>query len=172
MQRIWMTWFVAGSLGLAACGGRSATSAPPTVGNTGGTAGAAVAHLPWEAALTTGKRFELVVSGTGGGGESIAVTVASVEDHGDTRVYHLSWGEGSQAPTTITVHGDKVLIGDAKPEEMKEPSDQGDMTCYGADYSNPEGCDDVCDADLCLSPAGIVGLDGLYAPNYDMFRAP
>lgn len=156
-----MGWLV------VACG-RAPTPAGPQVGNSGG----AATRLPWEAALTTGAKFELVVSSTEGGGEAIAVTVASVEERAGTRIYHLNWGEGSQAPTTISVQGDQVVIGDAKPAEMKEPYTLGDMICYGADYANPDGCDDVCDANLCLSPDGIVGLDGLYAPNYDMFRAP
>lgn len=143
----------------AACGGKSGSSTTPAAG---------AARLPWEAALTMGATFSL--SDEGGEGMPIVVKVASVSDHGNERVYGLDWG-GVPGPARIVVRDGVVLLGDAKPEDMKAPFAGPQEVCYGEDMSNPDGCEDVCDANLCLGAAGIVSVDGLYAPNYGSYVA-
>lgn len=147
---------------VAACGGKSSSSTTP-----GSTAGSD--RLPWEAALTMGASFTLQEE-VGEGGDPVVVKVASVSDHGNERVYGLEWSSG-QGPARIVVRDGVVLLGDAKPEDMKAPFAGPGETCYGEDFSNPDGCDDVCDANLCLTGAGIVSVDGLYAPNYGAYTA-
>ena len=154
------------ALVLSACGGKS--SSPATSNTTPD--GPAAAKLPWEAALTVGAAFTLVDEIEESGGEPVTVKVANVEDKGSERVYTLDWGEGANGPTAIIVRGNLVLINDAKPEAMQEAFDTPMGTCYGEDFSNPDGCDDVCDAHLCMNDTGIVSVDGLYAPGYGMYR--
>lgn len=155
------------ALALVGCGGKAK-------GPVGTAAGAG--RLPWEAALTLGARFELVselASDAGDAEPPLVVTVTAIEPHSMARIYRLDWGDHTGGPTTITVEDGEVTVGDTSFAEMQKPwSDHGtDATCYAADYSNPNGCDDVCDASLCLSPtAGILSVGGLYAPNYGMFR--
>lgn len=155
-----------------ACGGSS--KGPATAGNGGGPGGhggGLAARLPWEAALTEGATFTLGNQVPESGDASVTVKVVAVEEDGGARVYRLDWGEGDMGPTQLRVEGTTVTVGDARAEDMKAPFARpgSDTICYGADYSNPEGCDDVCDADLCLSPAGIVGVSGLYAPGYGIY---
>jgi len=131
---------------------------------------AGTARLPWEARLTKGARFQLrdTISDDG---DPISVTVTSVEESGDSRVYHLKWSD--MGPSTVTVRGSSVLIDDADVKRMKEPFVESDGTvCYGEDFSDPEGeCENVCDADLCFHPKhGIVKVAGLYAPNDGFFE--
>ena len=48
----------------------------------------------------------------------------------------------------------------------------GSALTFAQDFSNPMGCDDVCDAQLCFSrEGGIVAVGGLYAPNYLPYAA-
>ncbi len=159
-------------LGLAGCGGKAK-------GPVGNAAGAGGGHklgdrLPWEATLTVGATFELVSEIGDAADEDgpLTVTVTAIEPHSDARIYRLDWSNGD-GPTTVTVEDGEVTVGDSAYSEMQPPwpDHDTDATCYGADYSNPEGCDDVCDASLCLSPTrGILSVNGLYAPNYGMFR--
>ena len=156
-------------LGLAACGGSSkghAVHAGPGGDDPG-------QRLPWEATLTQGARFELHED-LEGNGETVVATVAAVELDGAARVYRLDWGEGGAGPSVIRVEGTTVTINDAKASDMQAPYDQekGDGTCYGEDFSNPDGCEDVCDASICISPTdGIVSVFGLYAPNAASYSA-
>ena len=95
----------------------------------------------------------------------------SIEPHSDARIYRLDWSEGD-GPQTITVEDGEVTVGDSAFSEMLPPWPERDTDaqCYAADYSNPD-CNDVCEASLCLSPtAGILSVEGLYAPNYGMYR--
>jgi hypothetical protein len=160
---------------IAACGGKGTGPAPISGGGGGGGGGTETADLlPWEAALSQGATFELVVDPELESEEMsagpVTATVTQVETDGGARVYHLDWGEGSNGPTTIRVDHGVVTLNDAKPADMKEPfTPPGGATCYGEDMSNPDGCDDVCDADLCMGDAGIVSVDGLYAPDYSMY---
>ena len=156
-------------IAVAACGGKPASSTSP--GNGG--AAPSPARLPWEAALTTGATFTLQ-DDTGEGdeaGEPLVIKVTAVEDHGAERVYRLDWGPAGTGPSRIVVRDGVVLLGDATPEDMQEPFENPMGTCYGEDFSNPDGCDDVCDANLCLSTDGIVSVDGLYAPGYGAYLA-
>jgi hypothetical protein len=159
-------------VGLAACGGKGKGAVANGGGGGGGGGGA---RLPWEAALKQGASFTLQEDIEGGDSPPVTVTVTAVEEAGAARVYRLSWGEdGAGGPSSIRVEGATVTINDAKAEDMQEPWTQegGDATCYGEDMSNPEGCEDVCDAHLCISPTdGIVSVFGLYAPNYSSFSA-
>ena len=162
-------------LGLTACGGK----AKGPVGNGGGGGGRTAARLPFEAALTVGAEFVLYQTngdmsddGQGDGVPPAAVKVTAVEEDGGARVYRLAWTENTNGPDTIRVEGTQVTIGSASAAEMKEPwapPGGGDTVCYGADFSNPDGCDDVCDADLCLGSAGVEQVTGLYAPNYSSY---
>lgn len=159
--------------GLAACGGKSRG---PVSNGGGGGGGAAGERLPWEAALTVGAHFELIDDLGGPDQAPLPVTVTAVEQDGAARIYRLHWGgpedEGANGPTTIRVEGTAVTINDAKLEDMQAPfpPEDGDAICYGEDMSNPGGCDDICDANLCLSPtAGIVSVYGLYAPGYSSY---
>jgi hypothetical protein len=158
-------------LNVAGCGGSRKPAAAPatTAGGTGG------ARLPWEASLTAGASFTLhnqIPEATYD--LPVTVEVLSVEDDGGARVYRLEWGEGGNGPSTIRVAGTTVTLGDAGPEAMQEPwpGDDADTTCYAEDFSNPDGCEDVCDAGLCLSATrGVVAVTGLYAPNYGLYGA-
>jgi hypothetical protein len=161
------------SLGLvAACGGKGKADTTPA-GHGGPSALAA--RLPWEIALVQGATFTLRSELEDDDGvESVTLKVTAVEEDGGARVYRLDWGEeGANGPAQLRVEGSTVTVGDAKPEDMQEPYSPpgGDTICYGADYSNPEGCEDVCDASLCLGSTGIVEVTGLYAPNYGMYSA-
>jgi hypothetical protein len=156
-------------IALAACGGKSTGGATPA----GGGAGAAD-RLPWEAAMTKGARFELTPDMAPEAGEAapatLVATVTEVEDQGAARVYHLAWMEGegeADGPRVIRVEGGQVIIGaDTKLASMVEPlADQGGATCYAEDFSNPDGCEDVCEASLCLGSTGITSVSGLYAPG-------
>lgn len=156
---------------VAACGGKSSPS-------TGGTGPAPAGdRLPWEASLTTGASFTLAVESEGGEpapGEypDITIKVTNVEDTGAERVYSLEWGEGNMGPSKIVVRGTTVLVGDADEAAMQDPWEvPGGIWCYAEDYSNPDGCEDVCDAALCLSTAGIVQASGLYTPGYMPYAA-
>lgn len=155
-------------VGLVACVAKS----KGTVASGSGTA-TSDDHLPWEAALSQGAHFDLVPDpALGSDGVPVTVTVTEVAADGGARVYTLDWGGESNGPTTLRVDHGVVTINDAAPEKMKDPfTPPTGATCYGEDFSNPEGCEDVCDADLCLSDAGIVGVDGLYAPDYSMYVA-
>jgi hypothetical protein len=158
-------------VGLAACGGKSKEPATPSGGGGGGGGGD---RLAWEAALTQGARFELVEDLEGGSGEPTSVTVTAVEQDGAARVYRLQWGdgEGSNGPSVIRVEGTTVTINDASAASMQEPWEQpGGLTCYGEDMSNPEGCEDICDANICFSADGIQSVFGLYAPGYSSYSA-
>jgi hypothetical protein len=154
---------------LAACGGKSGSSST-TPGNAGGS-GSAANKLPWEAALTVGATFTLTTDMEDGGGDPVVVKVSAVDDQGGDRVYTLDWGEDGNGPSKIIVRGELVLLNEAQPEDMQEPSDTPAGTCYGEDFSNPDGCDDVCDGQLCLNDSGIVSVFGLYAPNYESYSA-
>ncbi len=154
---------------LAACGGKSGSSSTSPA-NTGG-GGAAGTRLPWEAALTVGAAFTLGVDMEDGEGATVVVKVTAVDDTGSERVYSLDWGEEGNGPSKIIVRGELVLLNDAKPEDMQEPSDTPAGTCYGEDFSNPDGCEDICDGQLCLNESGIVSVFGLYAPNYEPYSA-
>jgi hypothetical protein len=156
-------------VGVTACGGK---------GKGAGTAGTGTAaagdRLPWEAALTVGATF--IMKDTldeSGSPETVTVKVAAVETAGAARIYRLDWGDNSLGPTTLRVENGVVTVNDAAPTAMKEPFEppSTDTTCYGEDLSNPDGCEDVCDADLCLSPDGIVGVSMLYAPGYSIYAA-
>ncbi len=160
------------ALALGACGGKGKPATTTTGGGSGGD------QLPWEARLTPGARFELASDLEREDGEApapITVTVTAVERDGAARVYKLDWGEeGSNGPTSIRVDGTQVTIGEAAAADMQDPweAEGGGATCYAEDYSNPDGCDDICDASLCISPTdGIVSVFGLYAPGYGIFSA-
>ncbi|HVV84493.1 MAG TPA: hypothetical protein VHE35_15600 [Kofleriaceae bacterium] len=163
-------------LGLAACGGkaRGLVSAGGGAGGSGSGGGGDSDKLPWEATLTAGASWELALDpdlAADGDEPPVTVKVDKVDVQGTLRVYHLSWSDGGNGPTTLRVESGVVTINDAQAKEMKEPSEMPDgSTCYGQDFSNPDGCDDVCDADLCLGADGIVSVDGLYAPNDSMYR--
>ncbi len=144
---------------VAACGGKAGSV------NTPGGSG----RLPWEGALTMGAAFTLQEE-IGEGGEPVVVKVTGVSDRGAERVYSLEWSAG-QGPGRIVVRGGVVLLGDAKPDDMKAPFVGPSEICYGEDFSNPDGCDDVCDANLCLTSAGVISVDGLYAPGYGAYVA-
>jgi hypothetical protein len=153
---------------VAACGGKSSTSSTSNTTPEGGGGGA---KLPWEAALTVGAEFTLVDGMTAGmpeedAGDPVVVKVTNVEATGDQRVYTLDWGEGGNGPSKIIVNGAQVLVGDAKPEDMQPPWETPVGNCYAEDFSNPDGCEDICDAALCLDASGIVSVSGLYAPGY------
>ena len=164
MPRVASLLFV---IAVAACGGKSNS---PTVGNTT-PEGPAAKKLPWEAAFTEGKTFTLVEGETAGGpeeeqGDPLTITITGVEDHGNERVYTLKWSDAGNGLEKIVVRGDKVTFNDVKLEDMQEPFDTPIGMCYGEDLSNPDGCDDVCDGQLCLGDDGIHSVSGLYAPGY------
>lgn len=156
---------------VAACGGKSGTSSS---GSGTGPEAPAGKRFAWEASLTTGATFTLVPdegfddAGTG----EVIVKVTNVEDKGAERVYSLDWGDHS-GPGQIVVRGEQVLIGGAAAADMQEPWDMpGGILCYAEDFSNPDGCEDVCDASLCLAEgSGIVAVSGLYAPDYLPYTA-
>ena len=158
-----------------ACGGKAKARA--TTGSSTGGGGGAGDQLPWEAALTSGATFELGsdLDVEDGGGEPVTVTVAGVDRDGAARIYRLEWSDGGNGPTSIRVKGGKVTIGDAKLADMQEPWQNpttGDATCYAEDLSNPDGCDDICDASLCLSPTGgITEVFGRYAPGHGSYSS-
>jgi hypothetical protein len=108
----------------------------------------------------------------GADGESVSVTIVDVQDTGAERVYALDWGEHA-GPSKIVVRGGQVLVGESAASSMQEPWEMpGGIFCYAEDYSNPDGCEDVCDAALCLSEgSGVVMVSGLYAPEYASFAA-
>lgn len=156
----------------AACGGKSSSSG----GGTGPTAPAGD-RLPWEASLTTGATFTLAVESEGDdAGEEypdVTIKVTNVEDKGTERVYSLDWGGDHGGPSKIVVRGKDVLVGDAELSAMQEPWEMpGGIMCYAEDFSNPDGCEDVCDAALCLAEgSGIVSAMGLYTPGYMPYAA-
>jgi hypothetical protein len=157
----------------AACGGKS--SGPTGPSNTGGGGGGGGDPLPWEGALTVGAKFELVLDmeSENDAPDVLTATVTAVENEGAARVYKLSWGEGEGAngPTSIRVEGGKVRINDADLAAMQEPWEGPNQGwCYAEDFSNPCGCEDVCDADLCFDATGITSVGGLYAPNYMPYK--
>jgi len=165
MHRTYTSAFLVGCFGLTlgACGGAPARPVPAS-------ATSAADALPWEAALTAGARFELVRDAEfdegGEPAEPLVVTVESVDVADGARVYHL---DGGSTVTQIVVRGAQVLLNEAAPADMVEPYTDHfmpDVTCYAEDFSNPDGCDDVCEAELCLGPSGIIRISGLYAPNY------
>jgi hypothetical protein len=154
----------------AACGGTSSSS--------GGTGPAPAGdRLPWEASLTTGASFTLAADTEGlGDGEDypdLTIKVTSVEDKGTERVYTLDWGDELGGPSKIVVRGAQVLVGEAEAAAMQEPWEMpGGVWCYAEDFSNPDGCEDVCDAALCLAAgSGIVSASGLYTPGYMSYAA-
>ena len=156
---------------LGACGGK----AKPAIGTASGGGADTGDRLPWEARLTTGARFEMfgdLEDDSGEDGSRLVVTVTGVEQDGAARVYKLDWGEEGNGPASIRVEGTQVTVGDAKAADMQDPweAEGGGATCYAEDLSNPDGCDDICDASLCISPQdGIVSVFGLYAPGYGMY---
>lgn len=165
---------VVGIAGVAGCGGKGKGAG--TAGNTGGGGSTAAGgdRLPWEVALTVGATFTLKDTlDESGAPDTVTVKVAAVETEGAARIYRLDWGDNSLGPTTLRVENGVVTVNDAAPAAMKEPFEppSTDYTCYGEDLSNPDGCEDVCDADLCLSPDGIVGVSMLYAPGYSIYAA-
>ncbi len=156
----------------AACGGQSSGS------GTGPTPAPSGDRLPWEASLTTGATFTLGVEmeeGGEDGGEypDITIKVTNVEDKGSERVYALDWGGDHGGPSKIVVRGKDVLVGDAELSAMQDPWElPGGIMCYAEDFSNPDGCEDVCDAALCLAEgSGIVSAMGLYTPGYMPYAA-
>lgn len=152
------------AIALAACG-KSASGS-----GTGPTAPSGD-RLPWEASLTTGASFTLALDmeegGEDGGPAEITIKVSNVEDKGSERVYSLDWGDHG-GPSKIVARGKDVLVGDAELAAMQEPWEMpGGIMCYAEDFSNPDGCEDVCDASLCLAEgSGIVSASGLYTPGY------
>lgn len=153
----------------AACGGPSSPTTRPVSGPPATTG----VRLPWEASLTTGATFTLGVEDAAPGEyPDLTVKVTSVQELAGQRVYSLDWGEQGSGPSKIVVRGEQVLIGDAEPARMQEPWElPGGITCYAEDFSNPDGCDDVCDAALCLTDGGIVMASGLYTPGYLPYSA-
>lgn len=154
---------------VAACGGKSSTSTTSNTTPEGPAGGGA--KLPWEAAMTVGASFTLHDTIDESGGEPVTVKVANVEESGGERVYTLEWSDGGNGPQKVRVRGNLVLINDATPENMQEAFDGPAGTCYGEDFSNPDGCEDICDAHLCFDASGIIGVDGLYAPGYSIYEA-
>lgn len=155
------------SLCAVGCGGKST----PAIGNHGHDADG---MLPWEARLTVGARFELwqEFDTEEALPSPLVVTVSKVESVDGARIYHLDWSDDPNGPDRVVVRDGVVTIGEATPEQMKEPfrPSDGAMICYGQDFSNPDGCDDVCDADLCLDAEhGVLTVSGLYAPGYIQF---
>lgn len=154
----------------AACGGKSSTSSGT------GPEGPAAKRLPWEASLTTGATFAFELEegfDAEDGADELVVKVTNVEDKGTERVYSLDWGDHG-GPSKIVVRGELVLVGDAEAAQMEEPMEMpgGGILCYAEDFSNPDGCQDVCEASLCLAEGrGIVAVSGLYAPGYLPYTA-
>jgi hypothetical protein len=155
-------------IAVAACGGSSSSSsgAKTTPG------AAAPATLPWEAAMTVGATFTLVDGMTAGledEGEPLTIKVTNVEDTGSERSYTLAWSDGGNGLEKIVVRGGGVVFNDVKPEDMQDPYETPIGTCYGEDLSNPDGCDDICDGQICMNTDGIVSVGGLYAPGYSEY---
>lgn len=151
----------------AACGGKSSSTGTSNTTPEGPGA----EKLPWEAAFTEGKVFTFVDGMTEGGeaaedSEPLTITVTSVEDNGNERVYTIKWSDAGNGLDTIVVRGKLVTFNDVKPEDMQDPLDTPIGTCYGEDLSNPDGCEDVCDGHICMDASGIVSVGGLYAPGY------
>lgn len=159
------------SLGaVAACGGKSLSSAPSNT-TPEAPAGGGGAKLPWEAAFTVGATFTLVDGMMAGApedeaGDPLTIKVTNVEDTGSERVYSLEWSDAGNGLEKIVVRDGVVLFNDVKPEDMQEPFETPVGMCYGEDLSNPDGCDDVCDGYICMDATGIVTVAGLYAPGY------
>jgi hypothetical protein len=167
-----MRSFAIVALALAACGGKSSTGPGPGPGPA-----PSGDRLPWEASLTTGATFTLAVKLEADGGEEgeykdLIIKVTNVEGKGNERVYSLDWGDHG-GPSKIVVRGKTVLVGDAEPAAMQEPWEvPGGIMCYAEDFSNPDGCEDVCDASLCLAEGrGIVSASGQYTPGYMVYAA-
>lgn len=149
----------------AACGGKSSSSSG-TANTT--PAGPAPAKLPWEAAMTVGATFTLVDGMTAGSedeGEPLTITVTAAEDKGSERVYTLQWSDGGNGLEKIIVRGDGVVFDEVPSDRMQPPYDTPIGVCYGEDLSNPEGCEDICDGQICMNTDGIVSVGGLYAPG-------
>jgi hypothetical protein len=160
-------------IAVAACGGKSGS---PSVGNTTPD-GPAAKKLPWEAAMKEGATFTLVNGATAGApeeeqeGDPLTIKVTAVADHGNERIYTLAWSDAGNGLQQIVVRGDVVTFNDVKTEDMQEPFETPIGVCYGEDLSNPDGCDDVCDGQICMDATGIVSVGGLYAPNYEEYVA-
>ncbi len=148
---------------LVACGGKASApsgSSTPT--------GPAPAKLPWEAAMTVGAKFTLVDGMTAGSedeGEPLTIEVTGVDDKGSERVYTLAWSDGGNGLEKIVVRTGGVVFDDVPPDRMQPPFETPIGTCYGEDLSNPEGCEDICDGQICMNTDGIVSVGGLYAPG-------
>ncbi|HUQ06136.1 MAG TPA: hypothetical protein VM261_26715 [Kofleriaceae bacterium] len=158
----------------ASCGGKSSSSGASNTTPEGPAGGGA--KLPWEGALAQGATFTLVDGMTAGGpeeeaGEPLTIKVTNVAENGDERVYTLAWSEGGNGLERIVVRGDKVTFNDGKLEDMQEPFETPIGMCYGEDLSNPDGCEDICDGQICMNDGGIVSVGGLYAPGYGEYVA-
>lgn len=159
---------------VAACGGKSSSTA---TGNTTpeGPAGGG-AKLPWESALTVGATFTFVDGMTAGGpeeeaGEPLTIKITNVEDNGNERTYTLEWSDGGNGLQHIHVRDGLVTFNETKAEDMQEPFETPIGMCYGEDLSNPDGCDDVCDGQICMDDTGFASVSGLYAPGYGEYTA-
>jgi hypothetical protein len=159
----------------ASCGGKSGSSS--STGNTTPEgSGGGGATLPWEAAMTVGATFTLVDGMTAGGpeeeaGEPLTIKVTNVDTSGGARAYTLEWSDGGNGLEKIVVRDGKVTFNDVKLEDMQDPFETPVGMCYGEDLSNPDGCEDICDGQICMNDGGIVTVAGLYAPGYGEYVA-
>lgn len=159
-------------LAAAACGGGSPGGAATTPGNSGGTAASPGATpWPWEAKLVEGATFTLADDD----GATVTMKVEKVEASGTGRTYTFSWGdEDGPGPTSLVVTGAKVQVGESKMDPGRAKADESyrddGVYCFAEDFSNPDGCEDICDAEICFSAtAGLVGVSELYAPGFGIF---
>jgi hypothetical protein len=153
---------------LVACGGGGgATTTTPS----NATQADGAAPWPWEARLVQGASFTLVDDDD----TTVTMTVAAVDASAGRRAYTLAWDAGnSQGPTSLVVTGAAVQIGESKMDPARADAStsyrDGDVYCFAEDFSNPDGCEDVCDAELCFTAeAGLVEANGLYAPSLGIF---
>ena len=124
--------------------------------------------------MTVGATFTLIDGMNAGGedeGTPLTIKVTNVEDNGSERIYTLDWSDGGNGLEKIVVRGGAVVFNDIAPERMQAPFEAPVGVCYGEDLSNPDGCEDVCDGQICLSTDGIVTVSGLYAPGYGEYVA-
>ena len=122
---------------------------------------------PWEAKLTEGASFTL----TDEEDNQVTMTVAKVEATGGTRTYTLAWDENnSNGPTHLSVTGAKVQVGDSPMDPPRAKADasyrKDGNFCFAEDFSNPDGCEDICDAEICFSAElGLAEVSMMYGPS-------
>lgn len=171
---------------ISACGSKS----PPPAAPVANTTYTATAGSHWDVLAQKGASWTL--HGADFDPPTFTVKVVDVVSTAAGREVQLDWGEAGGGPSHLTIAPNGVLMYEDKvvvenPPSTVEEDTQADgryvnidtsggevVICFGFGPGPDAGmCADVCFSEMCVAEkAGIVRVEGTWAPNYAFYAAP